>query len=578
MDSSKANSQEYLRQTIDAEIKSLEESIRRLKRRRNTLAPFLSLPPEISATIFSHVSEKRDRHLAWLRVAHICQQWREIVLNDPLFWNHINFAHLTVAGVAEILSRAKNAPLILEARILYNWWDDARFIAFDKVLQSRVSHIRHLSIRAEAFALLRTLEGLTTPAPNLEYLSLYREGDFTGTVTEGPFVPDALFDGTTPRLFSLELRGCDISCNSPLLKGLRNLEIRRPPEHTSLTEWLDTLDEMPQLKRLVLHSVSLTDSDPFKIGRTATLSSLTHLDISTSANDCALALAHLVLPVLTSLRLTAESQHSTGSDIKNLLLYVVRHFHGTQDNQSLHSVAIRGGEGRADIFGWPDIHVDLHDRLAWEVSLLSARVVLSIKADGRDCYQLPQGILDAAIVTLPLDSLVTLTVQRHTGLDKQFWLRYTPRWPLLQCLRLAPPAAHGFSEMVLDYRGARCPLLPSLTKLDLIDNTKLDRRRTLRLCDVLMERVEQGVPLETLDLRTCRATSYAVQLLSEIVVDVWSPEVHLLKVTESPFIEDDYSETEDYSDDDDDYDLHTSDDDEESEEVIDTEVEEEEDE
>lgn len=84
--------------------------------------------------------------------------------------------------------------------------------------------------------------------------------------------------------------------------------------------------------------------------------------------------------------------------------------------------------------------------------------------------------------------------------------------------------------------------------------------------------------METLDLRTCRATSYAVQLLSEIVVDVWSPEVHLLKVTGSPFIEDDYSETEDYSDDDDDYDLHTSDDDEESEEVIDTEVEEEEDE
>jgi hypothetical protein len=32
-----------------------------------------------------------------------------------------------------------------------------------------------------------------------------------------------------------------------------------------------------------------------------------------------------------------------------------------------------------------------------------------------------------------------------------------------------------------------------------------------------MNRVEQGVPLEVLDLRTCLATSLAVQLLGEIL-------------------------------------------------------------
>jgi hypothetical protein len=37
MDPSQDNSREYLRQTIDAEIKSLEESIRTLKLRRNAL-------------------------------------------------------------------------------------------------------------------------------------------------------------------------------------------------------------------------------------------------------------------------------------------------------------------------------------------------------------------------------------------------------------------------------------------------------------------------------------------------------------------------------------------------------------
>ena len=67
------------------------------------------------------------------------------------------------------------------------------------------------------------------------------------------------------------------------------------------------------------------------------------------------------------------------------------------------------------------------------------------------------------------------------------------------------------------------PLLPSLTKLVLDADNNLRERQTLRLRDALMRRVEQGVPLQTLDLRTCAATSRAVELLSEIVVDVMDP-------------------------------------------------------
>ena len=58
---------------------------------------------------------------------------------------------------------------------------------------------------------------------------------------------------------------------------------------------------------------------------------------------------------------------------------------------------------------------------------------------------------------------------------------------------------------------------------------KFSAHRTLRLCDARMRRVEQGVPLETLDLRTCIATSRAVELLSEIMVDVLDPDGNLEK-------------------------------------------------
>ena len=124
------------------------------------------------------------------------------------------------------------------------------------------------------------------------------------------------------------------------------------------------------------------------------------------------------------------------------------------------------------------------------------------------------------MAAFPLDSLVTLTALNFTRFDEPVWRRHAPRWPLLQCVRLGPPAAHGFRELLLNDNGGReGPLLPSLTKLVLV-NTGLSKRRTLRICDALMQRVEQGVPFESLDLRTCIGTTDAVRLLREIVVDV----------------------------------------------------------
>jgi hypothetical protein len=63
---------------------------------------------------------------------------------------------------------------------------------------------------------------------------------------------------------------------------------------------------MPQLKTLTLHSASpIAPPFPFDVERTVTLPSLTRLDILASPGDCALALAHLDLPALTWLCLTA---------------------------------------------------------------------------------------------------------------------------------------------------------------------------------------------------------------------------------------------------------------------------------
>jgi hypothetical protein len=64
------------------------------------------------------------------------------------------------------------------------------------------------------------------------------------------------------------------------------------------------------------------------------------------------------------------------------------------------------------------------------------------------------------------------------------------------------------------------PRLPLLTKLTLIDDDTLTELKVSHLRDMLIERVEQGVPLEVLNLSTCTAADSSIQLLREIVVDV----------------------------------------------------------
>jgi hypothetical protein len=122
-------------------------------------------------------------------------------------------------------------------------------------------------------------------------------------------------------------------------------------------------------------------------------------------------------------------------------------------------------------------------------------------------------------------------------------------------VKLTHTGARGFRELLLQGNGSCVdPLLPSLTELVLIDVT-LSEHRTLSLCDALMARVEQGVPLETLDLRLCWGTSDAVDLLGEIVVDVLEPitaarvfPVPWKSVPRRLFIRDDSSGEDDYSD------------------------------
>ncbi|KAF8270759.1 hypothetical protein EI94DRAFT_1721860 [Lactarius quietus] len=551
MNLGQGNSRERLQQAIDAEINSLEETVRALKLRRNALSPISSLPHDVFTTIFlilcipasgtSSLDGKSNYHLTRVRVTHVCHQWREMALNQPLLWSHVDFTSLSLAGVAETLVRAKSVPLYLEANVFGHRWDDVRISAFREELQARVYHIRHLRTSAEPDHLNSTLEGLVSPAPTLEYLSLSSHGRHQSP--RRLFIPHTLFGGSAPRLSRLELCNCIISWKSPLLRGLKYLEILTPPaDRPNLAVWLDALDAMPHLKTLTLHSASpIALPLPFDADRTVTLPFLTRLDVSASPGDCALALAHLDLPALTWLCLTAISSRLQGiADIQSLLPYVARHAHGPQDTQPLQSVFIRSDRHHADILAWPVPNIDdaVHDPPTLLAATLPTRVALSFRSDDLEWFSAERRleILDTVMAGLPLNGLVTLAAhdlsnrQSEADLDTQhFWLYLSPKWPLLQSVRLAPPAAYGFMEILLEDNGGReRALLPSLTELVVVDYT-LFELKLAPLCDALMKRVEQGVPVQMLDLRMCTThpddgAEDWLRSLSEIGVDVLGPE------------------------------------------------------
>src|SRR6266404_6515261 len=236
------NTREYKQQlgVINVEIKSLEESIIELRHHRNALVPISSLPPEVITTIFSflsplpsppgHFPETNDQgYLAGLCVSHVCQQWRKIALNEPLLWTCLDYDIFTLEGAAEVLiPQAKTAPLHLEVSVpnglTYSSRKPFAFQQFQNALNNHLSRIRHLNVSAEFNQLDEMLRGLGQHAPVLEYLSLCNSNPSYSLIPRLCILDTGTLQA--PMLSCLKLRDCDISWESPLLKGIKYLDIR----------------------------------------------------------------------------------------------------------------------------------------------------------------------------------------------------------------------------------------------------------------------------------------------------------------------------------------------------------------
>jgi F-box-like len=525
MDTSSPEARDLIRQAIDDEINALEESIRASKYRRNALAPISRLPPETLVAIFSFLSssafDEGVGYLEWLRVTHVCRRWRETALNFPHLWSRINFTTLTTAGIAELPARAKMTPLYWEA--IATSWSGEHFDAFERQLEIHIFHTRHLRLSGK---FQTVLERLVSPAPALEYLAL-SNSSARFYLPSQIVVHDTLFNCTAPKLTSLQLVGCEFSWKSRLFKGLQTLEIRSPSEaaRPTLEDWLDAFNEMTQLETLVLDSgIPFSPlSDILEPRRAVTLPSLTQFDITSSAEECACALSHLTLPALTLLRVQSKSYNHEGNDVGILIPHIARNACGPQDFSPLQSIVVRGGITHVELLAWtlPDVEVEDSNRVK---PLHSERVFFVVTASDDVWWRPRTGvrILDALWTQLSTDAISTLSVEGLSQLSKEFWLSHASSLTMLKQACLASGAVKAFRETLAEDSPPNGLRFPRLSKLILVE-VALTALGTYRLHDILRKRLEQGTPLEVLDLRTCIATERAIQLLAEIVGDVQGP-------------------------------------------------------
>lgn len=118
------SAQEELRSALGKQIADLEERLRQLKYKRNSLAYISQLPGEPLCNIFTEykilsVKEQSSQPFAspfgWMTVGQICHRWRELSLELKRFWSHIKIGtepEMSPRFIQLMLARS-NPPTLL---------------------------------------------------------------------------------------------------------------------------------------------------------------------------------------------------------------------------------------------------------------------------------------------------------------------------------------------------------------------------------------------------------------------------------------------------------------------------------
>ncbi|KAI9448982.1 hypothetical protein BJY52DRAFT_1156139 [Lactarius psammicola] len=318
--------------TIEKEIDATRALMTTLLMRRNSLTPVFLLPPELLARVFHfHTLAEPPwsslNKLGWIKVTHVCRNWRQVALDHASLWARISGFPVNPKWITEQLSRAKNAPLIIDLLGIPTLETISMF-------PSHLPHTRELRLRGLTMSHVKVAKELCDlEAPDLEHFEL---GLSVGNpMTSQDFLGTKLFKGKAPKLRTLSL--CQVRvpwsffprCQFSQLKIILFEEEYAHDDSSSLAslnQLIDVLTNCPTLEVLVLESCLPSIPPQSTPKRTVHLPHLSHLSLAGSSSRVVRFFEALKMPSSTRLNLHCVAEGAVGNDGCLILPLVLAHF------------------------------------------------------------------------------------------------------------------------------------------------------------------------------------------------------------------------------------------------------------
>jgi hypothetical protein len=252
------------RQALELEISRVEAQIDQLMQKRKSLmkalndrfSPVLQLPCEVSTEIFMHYVRVPNEFTTPFQLGHICKAWRDFVWSTPKLWSTVSIviSHLPLCELLEEwLAHSGLQPLTIDLK--FGWYrneydsDEEAEVQFDQFknvmdVLTRVSDRWHvvnfrLPFRdANYESIMRN--ALQKPLPILTSVSF----------KDLEILEDIL--SSAPQLDEIQLSSCKLDSYAFLSRNVARISL----SHTSLTEYLKILANIPSLNHCTITAIS----------------------------------------------------------------------------------------------------------------------------------------------------------------------------------------------------------------------------------------------------------------------------------------------------------------------------------
>jgi len=313
--------------TADQDIDAAKRLMLSMLSRRNTLVPISILPAEVLSRIFHFIAFSKLPHSFDCVFTHVCRRWRQVALDDSTLWAHFSDFPENKDWVAERLSRARNAPLVIK---LY------RFTGKDtlSLFIPHISNTRELDLYGLSCHPKFVQQISIQKAPILECLQFDK---LDSLPMDNGHVGHLFFKGMLPKLrilristvfpWSLFPRGQLTELTVTL--GWVSAVPSKDSQHDDLNQLIGLLVASPSLEVLTLnHCLPTMLSSESSDRQTIHLPRLSRLCLGGSSSHVTNLLKMLKLSSSTTLRLDCTSEDTSTHDDYDILPFLSEHFNG----------------------------------------------------------------------------------------------------------------------------------------------------------------------------------------------------------------------------------------------------------